>query len=263
MTRLAEFLQHGFLTFPAEAALARWAEAVAPLAAAAARDPAQAHWLRCGGTWFVGVDSLPNDETGRVPGGPPLRGAAVDFIRQELGLGLPLHRAQVSICYPGYPRPSPQETEAAFNFRLRRDAAHVDGLLAEGPEKRRYMREPHAYVLGVTLTAQSADASPLVVWEGSHHIMRGMFATAFANQPPGEWRNVDVTAPYQEARRRVFESCRRIPLPTGPGEAVLVHRHLVHGVALWGETAHAQPEGRMIAYFRPEFTRIEDWLSIP
>ena len=263
MTRLADYLDRGFLSFPAEPALARWADAAAPLAVAAMRDPDQAHWLRCGGTWFVGVDSLPNDTAGRVPGGPPLAGAAPDFIRNELGLALPMHRAQVSVCHPGYPRRSAEETEAAFNFRLRRDAAHVDGLLAEGPEKRRYLKEPHAYVLGVTLTAQSADASPLVVWEGSHIIMREMFATAFAGRSPEEWPQVDVTAPYQEARRRVFETCRRIPLPTGPGEAVLVHRHLVHGVAPWGEGATAPPAGRMIAYFRPEFPDFESWLSAP
>jgi hypothetical protein len=40
--------------------------------------------------------------------------------------------------------------------RLVSDAAHVDGLLAEGPEKRRYVREPHAYILGVTLSIAAA-----------------------------------------------------------------------------------------------------------
>jgi hypothetical protein len=34
-------------------------------------------------------------------------------------------------------------------------------------------------------------------------------------------------------------------------------------VAPWGEGATAPPEGRMIAYFRPEFLRIADWLSAP
>jgi hypothetical protein len=263
MAILDDFLHQGFLTYPAEEAVLRWAAAARPAAAAAARDPAQAHWLRCGGTWFVGVEALPNDPQGRVGGGPALMGAAMDFIRDGLGLSLPLHRAQLSICYPGYPKPSPEESEAAFAFRLRRDAAHVDGLLAEGPEKRRYLREPHAYVLGVCLTAQSAGAAPLTVWEGSHAIMRKTFAQAFAGREPGAWRDIDLTAPYQEARRAAFAACRRVELPSAPGEAVLLHRHLLHGLAPWAESAVASEDGRMIAYFRPEAPQLADWLSAP
>jgi len=257
------FLSDGFLRFPADAAMLAWARHARPFAAAAAGDPAQAHWLRCGGTWFVGVDALPNDAQGRVEDGPPLGGAAADFVRDDLGFRIPLHRAQVSVCYPGYPQPSPEESEAAYSFRRNRDAAHVDGLLAEGPEKRRYLKEPHAYILGVTLTQQSADAAPLAVWKGSHRIMTPMFAEAFAGRPPETWRDVDITAAYQQARRQVFATCERMTLPTSPGEAVLVHRHLVHGVAPWGERATAQPEGRMIAYLRPEFPSIGDWLAAP
>jgi hypothetical protein len=263
MALLGEFLERGFLTFPVEETLLRWTAAARPVAEAIASDPSQAHWLRCGGTWFVGVDALPNDARGRVGGGPALAGAAMDFIRDGLGLALPLHRAQVSICYPGYPRPSAGENEAAFNFRLRRDAAHVDGLLAEGPEKRRYLREPHAYVLGLALTEQSAGAAPLTVWEGSHLIMREMFAVLFSNLAPGNWGDVDVTAAYQKARRTAFAACRRIEVPSSPGEAVLLHRHLLHGVAPWAEGAEGSPDGRMIAYFRPEFPRLADWLSAP
>jgi hypothetical protein len=263
MARRADFLKQGFLTFPAETAMARWAAAAHPVAVEAARDPSQAHWLRCGGTWFVGVDALANDAQGRVGGGPPLEGAAMDFIRGDLGVSLPLHRAQVSICYPGYPKPSAEESEAAFRFRRTRDAAHVDGLLAEGPDKRRSLKEPHAYILGLALTAQSADASPLTVWAGSHRLMRGMFETVLGGHPPEDWGGIDLTAPYQAARRSVFETCPRIPLPILPGEAVLLHRHLVHGVAAWGEAATAPPEGRMIAYFRPEFSSPGDWLSAP
>lgn len=255
------FRQQGFLRFAADEASRAWSRHARPHAAAAAQDPAQAHWLRCGGTWFVGVDALPNDASGRVADGPPLAGAAVDFVRGELGLRQPLHRAQVSICHPGYPQPSPEESEAAYNFRRNRDAAHVDGLLAEGPEKRRYLKEPHAYILGITLTEQSGDAAPLTVWKGSHHIMKAMFAKAFAGHAPGTWTDIDVTAAYQEARREVFASCERVALPSAPGEAVLVHRHLVHGVAPWGEHATAAPEGRMIAYFRPEFPDIADWIA--
>ena len=263
MTGHSQFLQRGFLTFPAEQAVSDWARAARPVAAAAAREPSQAHWLRCGGTWFVGLDALPNDPEGRISGGPPFCGAAMSFMQREFGLSLPLHPAQVSICYPGYPRPSPDESEAAYGFRLRRDAAHVDGLLAEGLEKRRYLREPHAYILGLALTEQSADAAPLTVWEGSHMIMRDMFERAFAGHAPEDWAQIDVTEAYQEARRAVFASCRRIELPSTTGEAVLLHRHILHGVAPWGGTATASPEGRMIAYFRPAFPDTAQWLSLP
>lgn len=255
------FLTDGYLRFAADAASLAWARHARPFAAAAARDPAQAEWLRCGGTWFVGVDALPNDAQGTVAGGPPLAGAAVDFLRTELGFELPLHRAQVSICYPGYPQPSAEESPAAYNFRRNRDAAHVDGLHGEGPEKRRFLKEPHAYVLGITLTEQSPDAAPLTVWKGSHHIMTAMFAKVLAGHAPESWKDVDVTDAYQAARREAFASCERFALPTAPGEAVLVHRHLLHGVAPWGEGASGAPDGRMIAYFRPEFARPGDWLS--
>jgi len=263
MRRLDSFLDHGFLRFAAEEPMLAWARHARPLAAVAAQDQAQAHWLRCGGTWFVGVDALPNDASGRLAGGPPLAGAAVDFVRHQLKLALPLHRAQVSVCYPGYPQPSAEETEQAYAFRRKRDAAHVDGLLAEGPEKRRCLKEPHAYMLGITLTEQSPDAAPLTVWKGSHRIMQAMFAEAFAGWPPEQWCTVDVTDAYQAARREVFARCERMALPSAPGEAVLVHRHLVHGVAPWGEHATAAPEGRMIAYLRPEFPAIADWLNAP
>lgn len=263
MSRRDTFLEQGFLRFSADEASLAWARHARPHAAAAARDPAQAHWLRCGGTWFVGVDALPNDKTGLVGNGPPLAGAAVDFVRDDLGFDLPLHRAQVSICYPGYPQPSAEESAQAFAFRRNRDAAHVDGLLAEGAEKRRYLKEPHAYILGLTLTEQSADAAPLTVWTGSHHVMKAMFTDLFAGHAPETWRDIDVTAAYQEARRQVFATCERVALPSSPGEAVLVHRHLVHGVAPWGEGAAGAPEGRMVAYFRPEFPAISDWIGAP
>jgi len=263
MRQIDTFFSDGFLRFPVDAATLDWARHALAPAAQATRDPANAAWLRCGGTWFVGVDALRNDPTGRLPGGPPLAGEAMRFVTDALGMRLPLHRAQVSVCYPGYPQPSAEESEAAYSFRRNRDAAHVDGLLAEGPEKRRYLKEPHAYILGITLTQQSADAAPLTVWKGSHHIMKPMFAAAFAGKPPEAWPDVDITTAYQGARRDVFAKCERVALPTSPGEAVLVHRHLVHGVAPWGETATAQPEGRMIAYLRPEFPSIREWLAAP
>ena len=59
--------------------------------------------------------------------------------------------------------------------------------------------------------------------------------------------------------QRVKEAVRK----AAPGEAVLVHRHLVHGVAPWGEQASGSPDGRMIAYIRPEFPTIAAWLDAP
>ena len=47
------------------------------------------------------------------------------------------------------------------------------------------------------------------------------------------------------------------------GEALLLHRHILHGVAPWTEGAEGPDAGRMTAYFRPEFPHIADWLSAP
>ena len=167
--------------------------------------------------------------------------------------------------WPGYPRPRAAEGAAAFRYRQRRDAAHIDGLLPIGPDRRRMLRERHAWLLGLPLTATDAGASPLVVWEGSHHLMRRAFAAALGRIDPREWANVDLTETYQEARREAFETCRRVPLAARPGSAMLVHRMTLHGVAPWADGATAPPEGRMVAYFRPEIPDIsrDDWLSAP
>jgi hypothetical protein len=177
---------------------------------------------------------------------------------------LPLHRGQVSVTWPGYPRPRKGESEAAFRYRLKRDAAHVDGLLAVGEARRRMLRERHAYILGLPLTECDAGASPLVVWEGSHHVMREAFAQALGGRDDAEWREIDLTDAYHAARRTVFETCPRIEVSARPGEAYLVHRHALHGVAPWASGARAPEAGRMIAYFRPEFRAgTREWLELP
>ncbi len=229
---------------------------------AALTDPAHAPWWRHRRTWFVGVDALPNDAAGAVPGGPPLAGEAIDFVRNDLGFTSPWHCAQVSACFPGYPQRDADETEVQHRFRLHRDAAHVDGLHGEGPKRRRHMREYHDFILGLPLTEASADAAPLVVWAGSHLIMQQVFRDAFAGVAAEDWCDVDVTDAYQAARARVFETCPRIALPAHPGEATLVHRFALHGVAPWGEHASADDTGgRMIAYFRPETADRIRWLD--
>ncbi|OZA06600.1 MAG: hypothetical protein B7Y02_14875 [Rhodobacterales bacterium 17-64-5] len=234
--------------------LAAWAEAAlgpAQEALAASDQP-----LRCGGTWAVGLNLLPN-----APGGS-VGGVALPWA--DLGLAPePLHRAQLSTVFPGYPQPSPEESGSAFAFRLNRDAAHLDGLLPVGPSRHRMVKEPHGWILGLPLNETEAEASPLVVWEGSHEILRAALKAALAPHPPPLWAEVDLTAAYAAARRTIFDTCRRITLPALPGEATLLHRLTLHGVAPWEPEAKAPPEGRIIAYFRPLMADVAEWLLRP
>jgi hypothetical protein len=228
--------------------------------AAAARKSALDHlaatdepW-RCGGTWFVGVDALPNDPNGAI-NGTPFPWDALPLARE------PLHKAQLSVIREGYPQPSPEETPAAFAFRRDRDAAHLDGLLPIGPDKRRMVKEPHAWILGLPLN--DTTASPLTVWEGSHDILRAALLNALDPHPPETWGDIDITDAYQAARKNIFTTCRRIELPVKPGEATLLHRLTLHGVAAWKPGDQAPREGRMIAYLRPQYSNVHQWLTAP
>jgi hypothetical protein len=256
------WLDRGWQVFETEAAVKSWLDVAGPAAIAASRAGAlRRRWLRHGGTWFVGVEALPNGPDGAVAGGPPLGGAALGEAARVAG-PLPLHRGQVSVTYPGYPAPDPEESDAAHRFRRDRDAAHLDGLLPVGPEKRRHLRELHAFILGIAVTEADPDAAPLVVWEGSHHRIRAAFARAFDGVPAEEWGEIDMTGAYAEVRRAVFASCPRREVPLRPGQCVLVHRHAIHGVAPWREGARAAEDGRAIVYFRPEVARPKDWLNL-
>ena len=247
----------GYMVLPYDQTVADWAAAAYPEALKIAADPAQrARWLRHGNTWFVGVDALPNAPDGSI-GGVALGGTWQDLVR----LPAQWHKAQLSVIYPGYPGRDEGETDAAHQFRLTRDAAHLDGLLAERPAKRRHLREPHSFVLGIGLNPVDAGASPLVVWEGSQHLIRAAFAGAYAAADPQDWADVDVTGIYQAVRAQVFATCPRRVITPALGQAVLVHRLAIHGVAAWAPDAHAPPEGRMIAYFRPILAEPADWLA--
>ncbi len=233
--------------------IAAWAEAARPLAAQVLAASPEV-W-RCGGTWFVGVDALPNGPDGAVAGAA--------FPWQAVGLTPePLHPAQLSVIRPGYPQPSEAESPAAFAYRRDRDAAHLDGLIADAGKRRR-VAEPHGWILGMALNRCDKVAAPLVAWEGSHEVMRAALQAALAPHPPDMWGEVDITGAYTAARRQVFETCRRVELPSQPGEAILMHRLTLHGVAPWAAGASAPPEGRMIAYFRPQLPRVSDWLLQP
>lgn len=258
----------GWCRFPFDHELARWITGALPHARGTVTDPEFAEWHRYGGTWFAGVNALANDMKAAVPGGPPLSGDAVDFIRDALGLNdlgseMPWDRAQISVCYPGYPERMETESDAVFDFRLKRDAAHVDGLLREGPDRRRRLKEYHAFILGIPLVEYSPDASPFTVWEGSHRIFGNWFRETFAHFPADHWEDLDITEEYQRIRREAFETCRRVTVHARPGEAYLAHRHILHGMAPWGANASAGPDGRMIAYFRPALPDPTDWLFLP
>lgn len=257
-------LDKGWARFPAEPAVLEWVHVALEVAKERVADPEeQRQWLCCEGTWFVGVDTLPNVPDGTVAGSVPLRGAAYESAQALYGT-LPLHRGQVSVIYPGYPKPRDGEGESAFRYRLKRDAAHVDGLLAVGDNRCRMLKERHAYILGLPLTTCEPLASPLVVWEGSHHIMRTAFEKVLGNMPEHDWAEIDLTQIYHAARQEVFETCTRIIVPAKPGEAYLVHRHALHGVAPWQDGAQAPVDGRMIVYFRPELPGgTRDWLDLP
>ncbi|MXW93779.1 MAG: hypothetical protein F4114_06905 [Rhodospirillaceae bacterium] len=255
------FFERGWTCFGADPHILEWLSSAEPAARRSVADPAFSRWHRCGGTWFAGVNALPNDETGAVAGGPPLRGEAVRFAGKLAGRPFDWDRAQVSVCWPGYPKRGEGESDAAFAYRRRRDAAHVDGLLPVGPERRRFLREHHRFILGLPVGPADAAASPFVLWEGSHRIVQQTFAETFGNRPPAAWRDIDVTDVYHAVRRRIFAECRRVTLTAGRGEAYLVHRLALHGIAPWG--AGAAVGERTIVYFRPESGDPAAWLNAP
>ncbi|HUF56884.1 MAG TPA: hypothetical protein VMM55_10040 [Thermohalobaculum sp.] len=258
MATLAErFFERGWVAFEPDPGIAEWAGAVRPLAEAALEDPAlRARWLRSGGTWFVGVHALGNDASGAVAerGVPPISGRAVAFVHEALELGhFAWDNAQISVCMPGYPQSDPQESEAAYRFRVKRDAAHVDGLLRDDGG-RRYLGETHAFILGVPLARVAPCEAPFVVYEGSHEVMRRAFARRLDGIEPARWPDEDLTEAYTAARREAFDACRRVEIHVRPGEAYMVHRLALHGIAPWREPdGGSAPEARrMIAYFRPD-----------
>ena len=106
-----------------------------------------------------------------------------------------LHSAQVSIIFEGYPKPRDKESQSSFNFRLKRDAAHVDGLIADFPGGPRKLKEPHAYVLGIPINQAPKGASPAVVWEGSHQLMAKAFERFFLNRKPEAVSYTHLTLP--------------------------------------------------------------------
>ena len=255
------FQRDGYLKFNFDPQLDEWAKWALPFAQATLTDPRHQQWWRYQKTWFVGVNVLPNDAHGSVGGGPQLGGAAAEFIRTHLGSNLDdLDAAQISGIFPGYPKPEVSEKEPGFAYRLQRDAAHVDGLLRLGDEGERYAREFHQYILAIPLNAVSSSASPLVLWEGSHQIMRNRLYKLLSGLEFEEQVNRPVNEEYSGARKEAFSRCTRVEIPLQLGEALLLDRHLLHGTAPWQSLDAQDQEGRLIAFFRPQHGDIAKWL---
>ncbi len=265
------FTEASWVRFNHDAELAAWRQHALPPAVESATFASNKQWFRHQGTWFVGVNALPNDSHGKVAGSKVLSGAAINwlqrYVRSAFGLldstsyDIEWDRAQVSICYPGYPRKSPEESDSAHLFRLQRDAADVDGLLREGKSRARYVREYHAFILGVPLSEFTADAAPFVVWEGSHKIIQRRLQERLESVPMQSWHSEDISQAYIQAREEVFTHCERKEIYAQVGESFAVHRLAVHGMAPWGERASSDANGRMIAYFRPQIIDAYQWLN--
>lgn len=248
----ALFHDRGWVALGPDAAVAEWSAVAARLAgrilADADRYPGM---MRCGATWFAGTNVFPNSADGAVPeaGVPPLAGSPMRFAAQALGLsGFAWDPAQISICLPGYPQPWEGESAANLRYRIRRDGAHVDGLLRDA-DRRRNLGETHGFILGIPLGPADPGAAPFVVWEGSHEVMRAAFRARLGGIAPADWAREDITEAYHAARRTVFETCRRVEIIVPPGQCYVAHRLVLHGVAPW--TAPPGPP-RAIAYFRPD-----------
>ncbi|MEP3675443.1 hypothetical protein [Sulfitobacter sp.] len=249
----------GFLVFDHDPHVEAWAREAHRIACSVALEPNKCgpENLRHQRTWFVGVDALPNGPDGSIGNVPlvgPWQGQLPD---------LPLHPAQLSIIYPGYPKRDSDESEANHRYRITRSAAHVDGLLPTGALRRRFAMEYHAYILSIPLNA--VPRSPTVVWRGSQKIMQSALQEAIGSRVPAK---VDITQAYQEARRKVFETCPQVPLELEVGQSAVLHPFILHGTQPWGPESRAPEkdatqEGRMIAFFRPECAGgAAEWLSL-
>jgi len=263
-TNTDSFFDLGWRRFRFDPQIYNWIEKSIGVARDRLCDPSNADWFRYQNTWFAGVNVLGNDRHGAVPNGPPLGGEAIDYIAHTLGLrDIEWDSAQLSVVFPGYPKPATSEPAAAHRYRLLRDAAHVDGIQRLGSARRRFLGETHAFILGVPMLKTAPQAAPLVVWERSHEIVRQTLKDVYSGSAVEHWPTIDITEIYQAMRRRIFDSCKRVEIWMPPGETYLVHRLALHGMAGWPAESDQAGAARMICYFRPSAITTHDWLFTP
>lgn len=255
---LSEYLKYGYRVFDQEQQISDWIASAIKHAQEALVSPDNRHWYRYQNTWFVGVNVLNNRPDGSIGCGPELGGRAISFIEQSL-TNRPIHldRGQISVCFDGYPKKDISEPKTNHAYRLRRDAAHIDGVMKHDGD--RYLVEHHDYILGIAMNMVEAQASPFVVWQGSHRLMQTALCDYLSNYPKDKWRTTPISEVYSQTRKRILNECRRVELALKPGQALVAHRHLLHGTAPWKAVNETEP--RMLCFFRPESMTVEQWLT--
>ncbi len=78
------FFEQGWCRFGFDLGIKQWVNASLPFARKTVVNESYAKWLRCGGTWFVGVNALPNGADSSLPGGPSLKGEAYHAVRNQV-----------------------------------------------------------------------------------------------------------------------------------------------------------------------------------
>ena len=67
MSIVHSYYEDGWCVFDRDPRLMRWVDATLPVAREVVAAPENQEWLRCGDTWFAGVNVLTNDANGKVP----------------------------------------------------------------------------------------------------------------------------------------------------------------------------------------------------
>ena len=230
--------------------------------------------LRCGSTWFVGANFLDNSSNGNI-GTKSMSKFFFSNISKKFGPNIKYwDKAQVSICWPGYPKKDAKETKKSYDFRIKRFASHIDGVIPFGSKKRRFAKELHAFILGFPLHNNCLDCAPLVLWEGSHKIFRNFFKEIYEGISFNKISNIDITELYNECRKKVFKNCEVKKITPQFKQPYLLDRHVLHGIDEWREKKNVKcspknhrllnslSDGRIIVYFRPVFFNPHDWINM-
>tara|TARA_B100000902_G_scaffold171834_1_gene166099 strand:+ start:425 stop:1258 length:834 start_codon:yes stop_codon:yes gene_type:complete len=230
--------------------------------------------FRCGSTWFVGTNFLDNSSNGNI-GAKLMSKKIFNNILKKFGPNIKYwDKGQVSICWPGYPKKDEKETEQSFNFRIKRFASHIDGIIPFGSRKRRFAKEFHAFILGFPIQNNCLDCAPLVLWEGSHKIFRKFFKEIYEGITSNKISSIDITELYNEYRKKVFTNCEVKKIVPQFNQPFLLDRHILHGIHKWKEKNNVKfnsknnrplnsiSDGRITIYFRPVFFNPLDWVNM-